>query len=97
MPLACRNRVCTVIVLQHKETILTTAIAGAVTGIILAVFHTAIYTMGSTAGVFAFPMYINPDGTMGSLLGMVLSNVVGFVLAFVLTMVWNFDPDKVSA
>lgn len=85
------------IVLQHKETILTTAIAGAVTGIILAVFHTAIYTMGGTAGVFAFPMYINPDGTMGSLLGMVLSNVVGFVLAFVLTMVWNFDPDKVSA
>lgn len=81
------------IVLQHKETIITSFIGGAVAGILPAVFHTYLYAMGA-AGIFAMPGYINPDGSMESLIGAVLCNVVGFVLCFLLTWFWKFDPDK---
>lgn len=84
------------IVLQHKETILTTAIGGGIAGIIPAVCHTYIYSFAGSAGIFAFPMYINPDGSMSSLIGMIACNVAAFVLCFILTMVWKFDPDQVT-
>lgn len=81
------------IVLQHKETILTTMIGGAITGIIPALFHCTIYTYGMS-GIFAMPCYISPDGDISGMIGAIIANIVGFVLCFALTMFWKFDPDK---
>lgn len=71
------------VVLQHRETIIAAAIAGAIGAIFPAVFGTCQFTMGS-AGIFSFPCYINPDGDPNSLIGAVLGNIVGMVLAFVI-------------
>ena len=82
------------VILQHKETIAALSISGAVSGIIPAVFGTTVFSMGAS-GLFGFPMYINPDGSMGSILGYVLCNVVAFAVGFVVIYFWpNFDPDK---
>lgn len=53
-----------------------------------------MYTINGVGGIFALPQYVNPDGSMMSVVGYVLSNVVGFGIAFILTMLWKFDPDK---
>lgn len=81
------------IILQHRETMLAGIIGGGISGIIPAVFHTYVFTMTGTAGIFAIPGSINPDGSMGSLIGAVLCNVVGFILCFAITYFQKFDPD----
>ena len=85
------------VILQRTETIAALSIGGAISGIIPAVFGTAVYTMGAS-GIFAMPTYINPDGSTNSLIGAVLTNVVAFVVCFVITFFWpGFDPDKKNA
>lgn len=81
-------------ILQHKQTIIASSLGGAIAGIIPAVCHSAIYVMGSSAGIFALPAYINPNGDMTSLIGAVLCNVVAFVLCFAFTYIAKFDPDN---
>lgn len=82
------------IILQHKETIIASAVGGGLAGIIPAVCHTAVYTMGAGGGIFSLPNYIDPSGNANSIIGAVLCNVVGFVLCFVITYFWKFDTDK---
>lgn len=84
------------VILQHKETIITSAIAGALSNLFAAFFHTNFYTFGFS-GIFALPSYISPDGSMSSLIGAILTNVSGFALAFILTYLWKFDVDKKKA
>ena len=85
------------VILQHPETIAALSISGAISGIIPAVFGTAVYTMGAS-GIFAMPTYINPDGSTNSLIGAVVTNVVALALGFAITFFWpGFDPDKKAA
>ena len=71
------------VVLQHRETIIAAAVAGAIGAIFPAVFGTRQFTMGSS-GIFSFPCYVDPSGDPNSLIGAILGNVVGMVLAFII-------------
>lgn len=71
------------VVLQHRETIIAAAVAGAIGAIFPAVFGTCQFTMGSS-GIFSFPCYVDPSGDPNSLIGAILGNVVGMVLAFII-------------
>lgn len=82
------------VILQHKATMITCFIGGAASGVIAALCHTYVFVINGVGGIFALPQYVNPDGTMMSLVGYVLSNVVGFAISFILTMIWKFDPDE---
>ena len=73
------------VVLQHKETMIATGVGAAVSAIFPAVFGTQQFVLGA-GGILCFPNFVNPDGTMGSLIGCILCNVVGFVLGFLVTM-----------
>lgn len=84
------------IVLQHKETIIATAIGGAVSGIILAIAKTSVYVVGAASGIFGMAAYINPTGDMTGFIGAIVSNIVGFIVCFAVTMLWKFDVDKVK-
>ena len=74
------------VVLQHRETIIASAVAGAIGAIFPAVFGTCQFTMGSS-GIFSFPTYVDPSGNPNSLIGAILGNVVGMALAFVITWI----------
>lgn len=74
------------VVLQHRETIIASAIAGAVGAIFPALFGTKQFVMGSS-GIFSFPCYVDPSGDPNSLIGAVIGNIVGLVLAFVIAWV----------
>lgn len=85
------------IILQHTETIAALSIGGAISGIIPALFGTTVYTMGAS-GIFALPTYLNPDGSMTSFIGAILTNVVAFAVCFAITYFWpGFNPDKKAA
>jgi len=82
------------VIMQHAETLLALSIGAGITGIIPALFHTTVYSMGAS-GLFGLPMYMNPDGTMTSFLGAVVTNIAAFVICFAIAYFWpGFDPDK---
>lgn len=82
------------VVLQHTETLLALAIGSGICGIIPALFHTAVFSMGGS-GIFALPTYLNPDGSMTSFIGACITNVAAFAVCFAITYFWpGFDPDK---
>lgn len=82
------------VILQHPQTIAALAITGAISGIIPALFGTAMYSMGAS-GLFGLPMYLNPSGDMMSFIGAVVCNIVALVLGFAVTFFWpNFNPDE---
>lgn len=82
------------IIMQHTETLLALSIGAGITGFLPAVFGTAVYSMGAS-GLFGFPMYLNPDGSLNSIIGYVVTNVAAFVACFAITFFWpGFNPDK---
>lgn len=83
------------VILLHKETMIATALGGAIASIIPVFFHTYVYAM-SGSGIFSLVGSMNPDGSMGSLIGAVLCNVVAFILCFAFTMLQKFDPDNIK-
>ena len=82
------------IILQHKETMISLALGGAIASIFPAMFHTYSYVIASASGIFGLTAAINPSGDMSSFIGGVLCNVVGFILCFAFTYFWKFDVDK---
>lgn len=74
------------VVLQHRETIISAAVAGAIGAVFPAIFGTQQFVLGSS-GIFSFPCYIDPSGNPNSLIGAVLANVVGMLLAFALSWI----------
>lgn len=82
------------VILQHKQTIAALSIGSGITGIIPALFHTCVYSMGAS-GLFGLPMYLNPSGDLTSFIGAVVTDAAAFVVCFLLTYFWpHFDPDK---
>lgn len=82
------------VIMPRKEALFSLMIAGGVTGIIPALFHTTVYSMGAS-GLFGLPMYLNPSGDMSSFVGAVLTDVAALVVGFLVTYFWpGFDPDK---
>lgn len=85
------------IILQHKATMITCFIGGAASGVVAALCHTYVFTINGVGGIFALPQYVDPSGSMMSVIGYVISNAVGFIISFLLTMIWKFDPDESAA
>lgn len=83
-------------VMLHKQSMIVSAVAGAIGSAIAASFHTAYYALGTT-GILSFPSYINPSGDMTSLVGWLVSNLVAFAIGFCCTYFSRFDVDEKQA
>ena len=82
-------------VLTDKKILAASMLGCAIGGIIPGIMHTYVYADGMS-GIFALPTYINPDGSMSSLMGAILCNVVSFGLCFLFTCIVK-RRDKANA
>lgn len=83
------------IIMLHKQTIVTTFLAGGIGSAIAGFSGTAAHSIAGAAGLFALPAYIPATGIDKSFIGLIIGIVVSFILGFVLTMIAKFDPDQV--
>ena len=81
------------ITLPRKKPFIISCIGGAVTGGIMGLFQTKIYSSGAM-GLFVIPTCINPAGIDSGFYGIILATVVGLAVGFALMFFFGkLDPE----
>ena len=81
------------ITLPRKKPFILSCIGGAVTGGIMGLFQTKIYSSGAM-GLFVIPTCINPAGIDSGFYGILLATVVGLAVGFALMFFFGkLDPE----
>lgn len=84
------------ITLPRKKPFILSCIGGAVTGGIMGLFQTKIYSSGAM-GLFVIPTCINPAGIDSGFYGILLATVVGLTVGFALMFFFGkLDPEDLK-
>ncbi|MCI1966489.1 MAG: PTS transporter subunit EIIC [Oscillospiraceae bacterium] len=77
--------------IPYKLPFLYAFIGGGIAGAITAGMHAYMFSFGN-GGLFAAPMFLNPDGIDSSFVAYCISAVVAFVIPIVLSLIFGVEP-----